>query len=127
MNTTNETTVLFLIPVLNSANVERDIECYENKLGFKNMYDSSHYKKGTVDYAVLEWQACCIHLQFQYPKDMSSTTVKFQVKNIDPLFEKFVTAGIIDAGRMIRNTDWGTSEFSLPDPNGNRIFFIENI
>ena len=56
--------------------------------GFKNVYDSSAYQDGLVDYAVLRRQNIILHLHFQYPKDMTSTDVKIEVKNIDLLIEE---------------------------------------
>jgi catechol 2,3-dioxygenase-like lactoylglutathione lyase family enzyme len=48
-----DTIFLSVDPVLASSNVRRDIEWYENKLGFKDVYDSSNYQEGPIDYAVV--------------------------------------------------------------------------
>ena len=122
-----DTKFLYLSPVLASSDVARDIAWYENKLGFKNVFDSTRYSDGPVDYAVLGRQELYFHLQFQFQKDMTSTDIKFQVKNIDPLFQEYLDKKIITADRMHRKTAWGTNEFGLFDPSKNRITFFEDI
>ena len=127
MGQKKETEFLHMIPVLASADVARDIEWYENKLGFKNVYDSTDYSDGPVDYAVLRRQNLVIHLQFQFPKDMTSTDVKIEVKNIDSLIEEYIVKGLIKAEKVNRKTPWNTDEFGLFDPSGNRITFLEDL
>ena len=117
---------LYLSPVLASSDVVRDTAWYEQKLGFRDVYNSSAYKQGPVDYAVVGRQDLYLHLQFQYPEDMTSTDVRIQVTNIPPLFEEFVSKGIIAPDRL-RSTSWNTREFGLHDPSGNRITFFEDI
>ncbi len=127
MSKKQETKFLYMSPVLASSDVSRDIEWYENKLGFKNVYDSSAYQKGTIDYAVVGRQNLFLHLQFQYPKDMTSTDIKIEVKNIDPIIREFIGKGLITPDKVHRKTLWNTDEFGLFDPSGNRITFFEDL
>jgi uncharacterized glyoxalase superfamily protein PhnB len=123
----SETKFLHMIPVLAPSDVARDIKWYENKLGFKNVYDSMDYHDGPVDYAVMRRQDMIIHLQFQFPKDMTSTDVKIEVKNIDSLIEEFVEKGLISEENVNRKTPWNTDDFGLFDFNKNRITFLEDL
>ena len=127
MSNQTKTKFLRLSPVMASSDVPRDIEWYESMLGFKNVYDSSAYQEGKIDYAVLGRQNLFVHLQYQFPKDMTSTDVRIQVKNIDPIFEEYVNTGVIPKDRMRRSTGWHTDEFGLFDPSGNRITFFEDL
>ncbi|MFK7772089.1 MAG: VOC family protein [Saprospiraceae bacterium] len=127
MENNSATKFLHLSPVLASSNVPRDIEWYESKLGFKNVYDSSAYSEGKIDYVVLGRGGLFFHLQFQFPDDMTSTDLKFQVQNIAPLFEELAAHGLIPPGKITRKTSWNTSEVSLFDPSGNRITFFEDV
>lgn len=122
-----ETRFLYINPVLASADVSRDIKWYEEQLGFKNVYDSSAYQDGPVDYAVVGRQDLYLHLQFQYPKDMTSTDVRFQVQNIEPLFEEYIKKGLLTPDKINRKTAWHTSEFAVKDPSGNRLTFFEDL
>lgn len=122
-----DTKFLFMCPVLASSDVPRDIRWYEEKLGFKNVFDSTHYSDGPADYAVLRRQKLILHLQYQFPKDMTSTDVRIEVRNIQPLFEEYVAKDVVNREAMRLQTAWGTNEFGLFDPSGNRITFLEDI
>lgn len=127
MKKNNATKLLHISPVLASSDVSRDIQWYETKLGFKNVYDSSAYSDGPIDYVVLGRDQLFFHMQFQFPKDMTSTDLKFQVQNIEPLFDELIANGLIPPGKITRQTGWNTAEVSLFDPSGNRITFFEDL
>jgi len=127
MSSTSVTKFLHISPVLASSDVPRDIKWYEDKLGFKNVYDSSAYQKGKIDYVVLGRGNLFFHMQFQFPNDMTSTDLKFQVQNIEPLFEEIIAQGLVPPGKITRKTAWNTSEISLFDLSGNRITFFEDV
>ncbi len=117
----------YISPVLASSDVARDIEWYETKLGFKNVFDSTAYQEGPIDYAVIGRDKLFFHLQFQFPEDMTSTDLKFQVKNIKALLEQYVAAGVVSEDSMNWKTPWGTAEFAFFDPSGNRLTFLEDL
>ena len=127
MNKKTETRFLYLSPVLASSDVSRDIAWYEHKLGFKNVFDSSVYQKGEINYAVVGRQNLYLHLQFQYPEDMTCTDVRIQVENIEQIIEEYITKGLITTESVKRKTAWYTDEFGLFDPSGNRITFFEDL
>lgn len=121
------TRFLYMCPVLASSDVPRDIQWYEKKLGFKNVFDSTHYSDGPADYAVLRRQKLILHLQYQFPKDMTSTDVRIEVKNIQPLFAEYVSKGVVKEEAMRLKTPWGTNEFGLFDLSRNRLTFLEDV
>ena len=123
----NQVKLKYLSPVLSSEDISRDIEWYQEKLGFKNVYDSSAYQKGKVDYAVLGRDNLFIHLQFQFPNDMTSTDIKFEVENIEALYKELLDTGIITEKNINRKTSWNTSEACFFDLSGNRITFLQDI
>ena len=127
MPNSSPTKFLHVSPVLASSDVQRDVNWYAEKLGFVNVYDSTRYQEGPMNYAVIGRQGLYLHLQFQYPKDMISSDVKFEVKNIEPLIEEFVGKGLLDLERVQRKTPWNTTEFGVKDPSGNRITFLEDL
>ncbi len=122
----DQTTFLFLSPVLASEDVGRDVEWYE-MIGFRNVYDSSNYQGGSIDYAVLRKQNLLVHLQFQFPKDMTSTDVKIEVQNIGLLINEFVKLDLLTIEKVHWKTPWHTTEFSIFDPSGNRLTFLEDL
>lgn len=124
-----KTKFLHVNPILPSADVERDIKWYDEKLGFRCTYNSGVYEDSKpLNYAVLSRQDIFIHMQFQYPEDLAKMRgfqIRIQVENITPIFEEFKAKGVVKELRM--NTPWGTSEFGFYDLNKNGIFFYEDI
>lgn len=127
MSASKKAILKFISPVLASADVPRDIKWYEEKLGFKNVYDSSAYQEGKIDYAVIGRDNLFMHLQFQFPEDMISTDVKFEVENIELLYEELLKSGAITEKNINRKTTWNTSEACFFGPSGNRITFLEDL
>lgn len=123
----NKTVFEYISPVLASSDVARDIQWYSGKLGFQNVYDSTQYQEGPVDYVVLGRQKLFFHMQFQFPEDVISTDVKFQVKNIEPLYDEFLKSGAITELNINRKTAWNTSECCFFDLNRNRLTFYEDL
>lgn len=124
------TRLLNLCPVLPSLDIARDIAWYEEKLGFRNVYDSSMYNEDDrpVDYAVLKRENMYIHLQLQFPEDMQNNLsgIRIEVDNIRPIFEEYVRSGVAPREKLRLNTPWGTNEFGFFDLNRNGIHIYEN-
>ncbi|MEM7368938.1 MAG: glyoxalase superfamily protein [Bacteroidota bacterium] len=116
-----------LSPVLASADVARDVAWYAEKLGFSNVFDSTQYSEGPMDYAVIGRQGFFMHLQFQFPQDMTSTDVRIEVLHIEAIFREFLMTKVVKHEAMKWKTAWGTKEFGLFDPSGNRITFLEDL
>jgi uncharacterized glyoxalase superfamily protein PhnB len=127
MSASNKAKLKFISPVLASADILRDIKWYEENLGFKNVYDSSAYQDTEIDYAVIGRDNLYMHLQFQFPDDMISTDVKFEVENIELLYKELLETGAITDKNINRKTNWNTSEACFFDPSGNRITFLEDL
>jgi len=58
---------------------------------------------------------------------MVRNQIRFQVRNIKPLFEEFLEKAPVTSKSMYWKTAWGTSEFGLFDLSGNRITFYEDL
>ncbi len=123
----SETLFKFTSPVLASEDVARDALWYETNLGFKNVYNSTFYQEGPMDYAVLKKHNQLIHLQFQFPKDMTSTDLKFEVQHLHFIQQQLLTSEIISEKNVFLKTAWETNEIRFFDPSGNRITILESI
>ncbi|MEQ9231961.1 MAG: hypothetical protein RIF46_14860, partial [Cyclobacteriaceae bacterium] len=119
-----ETEFRHMNPVFASQDVRRDITWYEEKLGFKKVFDSGDEP---LNYAGVTRQGLFLHMQYQFPKDMWSSDLRIEVRNIQPLFQEYLNRGLVKEEAMKLNTAWGTNEFGLFDPSGNRIHFYEDI
>jgi uncharacterized glyoxalase superfamily protein PhnB len=113
------------IPVLESADIARDVAWYKEKTGFEISF--SHEKM----YAGLYREELEIHLQWHAgTKDdpmSGGAVIRIDVKNIKPLFEEFKLRGTVQEKDLKKNTPWGTNEFAFADPNSNVIIISEDI
>ncbi len=116
--------LLSVIPVLPTANLERDVAWYEEHTGFKTMYAANGY-------AVLRRGNIGIHLQWHAdtPEDplLGGSVARFSVKNLKILFEEFIERGTVTKEKWLANTPWQTNEFGFYDLNNNALIFLEDL
>lgn len=119
-----DTEVISTIPVLPSADIERDVKWYSEKVGL-------HIHLADKMYAVLYRRGLCFHLQWHAdtPDDplLGGSVVRVLVKNIQPLFDELVSRGAVAADKFRSNTPWNTNEFGFFDLNQNAVFFMEDL
>jgi hypothetical protein len=113
------TELLMTIPVIPSADINRDIAWYKEKTGFDLAFADDMY-------AVLYRGKLSLHLQWHADTEddplLGGSVVRIQVKNITPLFNEFVERGTISNDAFRMKTAWGTY-----DLNKNAIFVFEDI
>ena len=119
------TKLVKVIPVLESADIVRDVAWYKEKTGFEVSF--LHEKM----YAGLYRDDLEIHLQWhagtkEDPMN-GGAVVRIEVKNIKPIFEELKQRGTVKDKDFMANTAWGTNEFAFHDLNSNAIFISEDI
>lgn len=111
-----------IMPVLPSADIERDVAWYKDKTGFEPVFWDNMY-------AVLNRDNLYLHLQWHADTEtdplLGGSVIRIDVKNIQPLFEEFVQRGTVKADAFKNNTPWHTNEFGFFDLNKNVIFIME--
>lgn len=114
-----------VIPVLESADIDRDVAWYKAKTGFEPSF--IHEKM----YAGLCRGDLEIHLQWHAgTKDdpmNGGAVIRIDVNDIRPIFEEFKQRGTVQEKDLRTNTPWGTNEFAFHDLNSNAIFISEDI
>lgn len=118
------TKFLATIPVLPTSDLARDIAWYAEKTGFAALNDEQ------VGYAILQRDGLEFHLQEHAATEddpVLAGVMRIELQGILSLFEEFVQRGTVTADKLRRNTDWGTHEFGFYDPNGNAVFFFEDV
>ena len=114
-----------IIPVLESADIVKDVAWYKEKTGFEVSF--THDKM----YAGLYRDDLEIHLQWHAGTEgdplSGGAVTRIDVKNIKPLFEEFKQRGTVKEKDLRENTPWGTNEFAFADLNSNVIFISEDI
>jgi hypothetical protein len=119
------TKLVKIIPVLESADIDRDVAWYKEKTGFEVSF--LHEKM----YAGLCRDEFEIHLQWHAgtagdPMN-GGAVIRIDVKDIKGIFEEFKQRGTVNDGDFRSNTPWGTNEFAIHDLNSNAIFISEDI
>ena len=114
-----------IIPVLESADIARDVAWYKEKTGFEVSF--THEKM----YAGLYRDDIQIHLQWHAGTEgdplSGGALTRIDVKNINPFFEEFKQRGTVQEKDLRENTPWGTNEFAFADLNSNVIIISEDI
>lgn len=115
---------LEIVPVLPSQNIDRDVDWYEEYVGFNLVHKDSMY-------AVLRRRNLFLHLQWHAdtPDDplLGGSVIKIFVNNLESVFEEFVKRGTVVPEKLRLNTAWNTNEFGFFDLNKNAIFIVQNI
>jgi hypothetical protein len=120
---TTASSARFIVPVLPSLNIERDLKWYDKYTGFSRIF-------GDSGYAGLVRENLEFHLQFHHGNEEDPITggsvMKIFVADIKPYFEEFLERGTIKPEKLRMNTPWGTHEFGFYDLNDNAIFFVQD-
>lgn len=113
-----------IIPVLPSADIERDVAWYKDKTGFELIFSDKMY-------AVLGRKGLYMHLQWHADTDddplLGGSVIRIYVQHIRALFDEFVARGTVKEEAFKFNTPWATNEFGFFDLNRNAIFVMEDI
>lgn len=117
-----KTKFIGIIPVLPTANIERDLKWYEEKAGFSQTFVADGY-------AGIAREDIHIHLQYHASSNgdplLGGSVVKVFVDGVESLFNEMVERGSVAQDALKRNTPWGTNEFGFYDENKNAVFFVE--
>jgi uncharacterized glyoxalase superfamily protein PhnB len=107
------------IPMLPVANVRRAIDFYVDVLEFKFGFNAGTY--GGVRRDAIE-----VHFWTPDAADpFVPSTCRIEVTEIRKLYSAFRAKGVVQADADIAAKPWGTTEFSVHDPDGNALTFVE--
>lgn len=117
-------TTLYIIPVLPSADIDRDLKWYEKYAGFK-------YHFGDDDYAGMQRDNLEFHLQFHHGNEedpiLGGSVMKIFVTDIKPYVAEFIERGTITLDKLRMSTPWSTHEFGFYDLNKNAVFVVQDV
>jgi catechol 2,3-dioxygenase-like lactoylglutathione lyase family enzyme len=107
------------IPLLPVASVRRSIEFYVDALDFKMGFNAGEYGGVRRD---------AIEIHFWRTDDTNlakNSSCRIEVTEIHELYSQCRDKGIVDPEGDIAAQTWGSTEFAILDPDGNRITFVE--
>jgi catechol 2,3-dioxygenase-like lactoylglutathione lyase family enzyme len=107
------------IPMLPVTDVRRAIEFYVDKLEFRMDFNAGAY--GGVRRDAIE-----VHFwRTDDPVLPGNASCRIEVTEIRKLYSAYRERGVIDPDGDIAAKPWGTTEFVVTDPDGNRLTFVE--
>ncbi len=121
-----------ILPVRDAAGMR---DWYRDCLGFEviTSQNDPNLPPPGLGYVVLRRGNAEVHLQWQFEKDMTGVVpsmiqMRFQLERggVEALFEAYSAAGVVPAGKAVRETPWGTREFAFHDPEGYGLTFFED-
>jgi hypothetical protein len=83
-----------------------------------NVYDSSQYPEGLLNYGVLKKDYAMLHLQFMYPTGIIKSEIKIEISQLKIFYLSCKNKGILDREFSLDATPWNTLEFFILDPTG---------
>ncbi len=107
------------IPMLPVANVRRAMDFYVDVLDFKFGFNAGSY--GGVRRDAIE-----VHFWTpEAPDKVVPSLCRIEVTEIRKLYSEFRERNIVNSDADIAAKPWGTTEFSVHDPDGNTLTFVE--
>lgn len=119
----DESRLVSLCPVFVSPNIERTVDFYTGKLGFKS---AKHYDKAenfatlyrdNIEFVIIQATST---IQRNGPKNDDAYIVIATPEGVDPLYEEFKAQGVKILTEP-HKTDYGSYEFAIEDIDGRRI------
>jgi uncharacterized glyoxalase superfamily protein PhnB len=121
-------------PVLPVRDLGMAVTFYTERLGFTFAFGDRVGAplldgRGAPGYAGVRRDGVELHLQWQDEEEFSRgavgpAMVRVHVAELDALFDEYAGVGVFHELTRVRETAWGTREFTLRDPDGNALSFF---
>lgn len=113
---------LSVSPLIPARDVEEAIRFYRNALGFELDYRDAE----PAQFAIVGSEGATLHLFASQDKHLADwTSLRIGVEGIDALYARCGEAGCVHPNGPLGSRPWGTREFSIVDPSGVCIAFVE--
>ena len=111
-------------PIIGTRDIRQAIEFYTRQLGFQLAFRD---ETDPPNYVGFRRDAVELHMQFQFEDEMGTIRLRFLVEDPDALFNEYRQRGVECTPNSVDDTQWGTREFALYDPDRNALtFYREN-
>jgi uncharacterized glyoxalase superfamily protein PhnB len=115
-------------PILPVKDVVEALKYYVHKLGFTIAFaDDSK----SPSYAGVRRNGIEIHLQWhdasEWESSFNTPMLRIVTQHIDSLFDEYKTKAVFQEHTALKETDWGTREFSFYDLYKNGLTFYQDL
>jgi catechol 2,3-dioxygenase-like lactoylglutathione lyase family enzyme len=107
-----------VIPVLDAA---KAIRFYTERLGFTLAFEQGPYAGVVRDGVEVHLDGSGVGNE-----GAGKVTCRIETEGVDELFAELSDTGVIDPAEPIRDTPWGSRQFSALDGCGNRLTFVRS-
>jgi uncharacterized glyoxalase superfamily protein PhnB len=116
------TNFLNVAPLIPARDVEEGIAFYRNALGFELTCRDAD----PAQFAIVGRDGVKLHLFANQDKHLADwTSLRIEVEQIDTLYGRCQENGCVHPNGSLGSRPWGTREFSIIDPSGVCIAFVE--
>nr|WP_314542128.1 VOC family protein [uncultured Massilia sp.] len=117
------TRFLGVSPLIPARDVEEAIAFYRDSIGFALEYRDAE----PAQFAIVGRDAARLHLFASQDKHLADwTSLRIVVDGIDALYERCKQAGCVHPNGELGERPWGAVEFSIVDPSGVCIAFVQD-
>jgi catechol 2,3-dioxygenase-like lactoylglutathione lyase family enzyme len=110
------------IPMLPVANLRRAIDFYVDTLGFRLGFNAGSYGGVRRDAIEIHFSRADVAGGVN---GSERSGCRIEVTEIRNLYSEFKDRGVIATDGDIAAQPWGTTEFTVRDPDGNALTFVE--
>lgn len=111
-------------PIVGTRDIQRAIAFYTQQLGFALKFGD---KADPANYVGFRRDSVELHMQFQFEHEMGTVRLRFLVLDPDALFHEYQQRDVECSPGGVRDTPWGTREFSLYDLDRNSLTFYRHL
>jgi uncharacterized glyoxalase superfamily protein PhnB len=116
------TRFLSVSPLIPARDVEEGIAFYQRALGFDLFYRDAE----PAQFAIVGLEGAKLHLFASQDKHLADwTSLRIEVEGIEALYARCGEAGCVHPNGSLGSRPWGTREFSVVDPSGVCVAFVE--
>lgn len=118
----SSTRFLSVSPLIPARDVEEGIAFYQRALGFELFYRDAE----PAQFAIVGSEGAKLHLFASQDKHLADwTSLRIEIDGIDALYARCGEAGCVHPNGLLEVKPWGTREFSIVDPSGVCIAFVQ--
>lgn len=119
-------TLIRTTPIFRSFDEARMREFYVDFLGFTLLFEH-RFEPGLPLYCGLKRDACELHLSEHHGDASPGASVRVAVDDVDALAAELLAKHHRHARPQVEQQPWGTRDFTVTDPFGNRITFTSAV
>jgi uncharacterized glyoxalase superfamily protein PhnB len=114
------------VPILRSFNEALMRDFYVNFLGFEVLFEH-RFEPGLPLYCAVRQGTCELHLSEHHGDATPGASLRIAVNDVDAFAAELLAKAKPYARPSVHDMPWGTRDFTVTDPFGNRLTFTSAV